>query len=382
MSARYEWDGDEASGKPVEVLVFMLLREKSRPRRGRPAAAAFPLLAEQDLLILQRRYQLEEWSLLLYENSYRLTGPVSWAMPHCPEMLRAKYEDSFAESRDGQLFEQIKAEMCDTFVSYLCASLPTSLLKKYSATELVGCLQILLQELRSILSEKELEDLLEEEPTSVAEELRKGSPLGWLAYLQSISPQTLCSRFDVSELVDTLQALCQTAFDRLVDELGPMQRWVSENSRLYVAPSPAPPPAPADATSEPPMTASGQAMQSTRLCDRRVQLCATASASRASATQAETWSAELHDAPWQAPPHSPAPAANDMLSTAPVGRPPPSRSGPAPVFNATLGPAPWEMNLGGAAPATAAPRMATGSRLATGGRPATQVSSAKALLSR
>ncbi|CAE7937915.1 unnamed protein product [Symbiodinium sp. KB8] len=52
------------------------------------------------------------------------------------------------------------------------------------------------------------------------------------------------------------------------------------------------------------------------------------------------------------------------------------------VFNATLGPAPWEMNLQGPAPATAAPRMATGSRLATGGRPATQVSAAKALLSR
>ena len=31
-----------------------------------------------------------------------------------------------------------------------------------------------LQELRSILSEKELEDLLEEEPTSVAEEPRLG----------------------------------------------------------------------------------------------------------------------------------------------------------------------------------------------------------------
>lgn len=319
---KYEWDGDEASGKPVE-------EEEEVPAPPPPRADGMDACFGEDIL-----------------------GPGETTLE--PSACGAP-----AHLDEGQLFEQIKAEMCDTFVSYLCASLPTSLLKKYSASELVGCLQILLQELRGILSEKDLEDLLEEEPTSVAEELRKGSPLGWLAYLQSISPQTLCSRFDVSELVDTLQALCQTAFDRLVDELGPMQRWVSEESRLYVAPTPAPPPAPADATSERPATAAGQASASRPL---------------ASTTQAETWSAELHDAPWQAPPRSPAPASNDM--------PPPSRSGPAPVFNATLGPAPWEMNLQGPAPATAAPRMATGSRLATGGRPATQVSAAKALLSR
>jgi len=326
---KYEWDGDEASGKPVEE------QEEVVPAPPPPRADGMDACFSDDIL-----------------------GPAEASLE--PSACGAP-----AHLDEGQLFEQIKVEMCDTFVSYLCASLPTSLLKKYSASELVGCLQILLQELRSILSEKELEDLLEEEPTSVAEELRKGSPLGWLAYLQSVSPQTLSSRFDVSELVDTLQALCQTAFDRLVDELGPMQRWVSANSRLYVAPTPAPPPAPADATAERPMTAAGQA-----------------SASRPSAPQAETYSAELHDAPWQAPPRSPVPASNDMLSTAPVGRPPPSRSGQAPVFNATLGPAPWEMANGGAAPATAAPRMATGSRLGTGGRPATQVSAAKALLSR
>eukprot|EP00435_Cladocopium_sp_Y103_P012667 s1657_g3.t1 len=140
-----------------------------------------------------------------------------------------------------ELFEQIKAETRDTFVSYLCASLPGALLKKYPAEQLVSCLQTLMQELRRCILQHGLEDVLEEEPTSVAEELRQGSRDGWLDYLQSMNPHALRQRFDLAELIDTFQALCQTCFDRLTDELGPISRWVHQDSLLYVSPTPAPP---------------------------------------------------------------------------------------------------------------------------------------------
>ena len=56
--------------------------------------------------ILQRRYQLEEWSPFLFENSYRFhkAGPVSWDRPHWPEMLRDQYEDDFAECHETRFF--------------------------------------------------------------------------------------------------------------------------------------------------------------------------------------------------------------------------------------------------------------------------------------
>jgi len=221
-----------------------------------------------------------------------------------------------------ELFEQIKAETRDTFVSYLCATLPSVLLKKYPSEQLVSCLQMLTQELRRFIMEHGLEDVLQEEPTSVAEELRQGAPDGWLEYLQSMSPYTLRQRFDLTELVDTFQALSQTCFDRLTDELGPMTRWVPEDSLLYVSPPPpAPPSLPAEAVQEErPTTSHGQS-------DTR-----------------------------PVPPGGQWP---ERLSTAPPARSPSSRQPDlqkpklperSPVFDATLGPAPWEVEGPGPGP--------------------------------
>lgn len=271
------------------------------------------------------------------ENFSHLAIP---AAPKAPEEVTS----SPMEMRKEDLFEQIKDETRETFVSYLCASLPSALLKKYPAEQLLACFQTLLQELRGFLARHALPDVKDEEPTGVAEELRQGSPEGWLDYLQSISSVALRQRFDLVELVDTFQALSQTCFDRLTDELGPLSLWVLEDSLLYVS-SPAPPPSwPAPVHEEPPASSS-----------------------------------TLPDSSEVPPP--PLPPERTRLSTAPASRPAASRTTPtvrAPVFDATLGPAPWEMETSGLGPAIPS----TG-RVSTGRgslRPGTQV--AGSLLSR
>ncbi|CAJ1431941.1 unnamed protein product [Effrenium voratum] len=230
------------------------------------------------------------------------------------------------------LFEQIKAEMRDTFVSYLCASLPGALLKRYAADQLLGCLQMLLQDLRRSLAAHSLEDVADEEPTSVAEELQHNSPDGWLDYLQSAPSYGLRQRFDVAELVDTFQALAQSCFDRLTDELGPMSRWVREGSLLHVSPTLAPPRVPTPPTPE--RTASPEAPS------RPLTGCQ--------------------------PPKVPPPPESSSTGRSRV-----------PVFDTTIGPAPWEIE--GPAPTPAAPttRMATGARLGS-----SRVMSSRPLLSR
>ncbi|CAE8588928.1 unnamed protein product, partial [Polarella glacialis] len=144
------------------------------------------------------------------------------------------------------LFDRLKTELKDTFVSYLCASMPSSLLKKYQPDELIGCLQVLLQELRRCIAEHGLEDVQEEEPTSLAEDLKQNSPMDWLQQLQSTSSWALRQKYEVTELIDTYQGLAQTCFERLTDELGPTSRWAAEGSLLHIpvavarAPSPSP----------------------------------------------------------------------------------------------------------------------------------------------
>lgn len=218
-----------------------------------------------------------------------------------------------------ELFQQIKAETRDTFVSYLCASLPSALLKKYPAEQLVGCLQTLMQELRRCVLQHGLEDVSEEEPTSVAEELRQGSRDGWLDYLQSMNPHALRQRFDLTELIDTFQALCQTCFDRLTDELGPMSRWVHQDSLLYVSP-PAPPSLPPGPKHEEPVNSHSREV---REIDMRESPTANPPAER------KEWP--------------------ERLSTAPASRSAAPRTDlpkAGPVFDATLGPALWEIQPG------------------------------------
>merc|ERR1719199_1153446 len=45
-------------------------------------------------------------------------------------------------------------------------------------------------------------------------------------------------KYDISELIDTLQNLSQTCVERLEENLGPIQSWVDESSPLrYVPPA-------------------------------------------------------------------------------------------------------------------------------------------------
>lgn len=253
----------------------------------------------------------------------------------------------------GSLFDKLKAQLKDTFVSYLCASMPESLLKKYQASELIGCLQFTLKELRRHLALHGLEDISEEEPTSIAEEFRQNNPSNWLDYLQAASPGVLRGKYDVPEVIDTLQALCQTCLERLDDAMGPLTMWAEESSPLrYVAPL------------EPPQPA------------RELETPTAASADEAPLHGSEpaggaAWDSSLGAAPWEAQPepiserHAPAGtlASSGMAATmmdfkqrtyadaAPAHlaatmhqfrSPAPAAT---PQFDSTLGPAIWDQEL-------------------------------------
>jgi hypothetical protein len=136
----------------------------------------------------------------------------------------------------GSLFDKLKMQLKETFVSYLCASMPASLLKKYRPGELVGCLQFLLTELRRCIAQHSLEDVGDEEPTTLAEDLRGKFPNEWVEYLQGGTPSVFCHQYDVPELLDTLQSLAQICLERLEDSLGPLQSWTDESSPLHYVP--------------------------------------------------------------------------------------------------------------------------------------------------
>jgi len=141
------------------------------------------------------------------------------------------------------LFEELKAQLKDTFVSYLAASMPESLLRQYRAQDLVASLQILLTELRQELQNHNLQDIISEAPTALSEELQQHFPTDWMPHLQTHSPAMLCEKYNNPELVDTLQSFCQVALERLEDNLGPVQVWASVSSALrYHDPTPLPRP--------------------------------------------------------------------------------------------------------------------------------------------
>mmetsp|Transcript_124975 Transcript_124975/g.314613 ORF Transcript_124975/g.314613 Transcript_124975/m.314613 type:complete len:775 (+) Transcript_124975:66-2390(+) len=289
---------------------------------------------------------------------------------------------------ESKLFEQLKAELKDTFISYLSASMPESLLRKYQPDDLISCLQFLLRELRKCLANHNLGDVDEEEPTSLAEELRESIPNGgWLEHLLSTSPWALRQRYDVPELIDTLQGLAGTCSDRLGDELGPISQWAPEDSPLRKMPD-----------LPPPMEETVQGNLGSTWGSRD---------SAASPVPASTgqWSAELAPAPWEAgvpaaaaavpPPTAGARPITGMASTGSrlaTGAPPPTRGGsvspapaarraspsptrapasstaaPPPVFSASLGPALWEQEAFGM-PATSGPATASKARTATTSR--------------
>lgn len=140
-----------------------------------------------------------------------------------------------AESK-APLFDRLKVQFRDTLVSYLCASMPASLLKQYPVEELISCLQLVLTELRNCIGQHGLEDVTEEDPTTVSEEMRQRSPQGWLSILQTTPAAMLTRNYDVSDLVDTLQILAQISFERLGDELGPITAWADATSPLRAEP--------------------------------------------------------------------------------------------------------------------------------------------------
>lgn len=261
------------------------------------------------------------------------------------------------------LFEKLKMELKETFVSFLCSAMPESLLRKYQPDELIQCLQTLLRELRKCMLEQELGDILDEEPTTLAEDLRSNFPNDWLPHLQDTSAWALRQKYDVSELVDTLQVLSQTCFEKLTDELGPLTLWVPNSSPLrYHTPPP-------------------EAVEAALLREeeeRRQSEVPPASPDASPA--AGPWNASLGAAPWEADVVAPAPSAhataragaNAPTWTAPAAAPAmtaemrlrtaaaaaPAAPAAPPVFNAGLGPALWEQ--GGshqaAAPGTTAGR--------------------------
>lgn len=292
---------------------------------------------------------------------------------------------------ESQLFEQLKAELKDTFVSYLSASMPESLLRKYQPDDLIGCLQMLLRELRKCLSNHDLGDVDEEEPTSLAEELRESMPNGgWLGHLQSTSPWALRQKYDVPELIDTLQGLAGTCSDRLGDELGPISQWAPEDSPLRKMPD-LPPPVEEPAQSNLGSTWDNEALGRSRTTPSPVP------------SSTGRWSAGLAPVPWEVevsaaaatvpPPTagarpitgmgatasrlagaplatrggsiSPSPAARVSRSPSPLPATAAAAAGAAPVFSSALGPALWEQEAFGM-PSTAAPATATKGRAATG----------------
>lgn len=165
------------------------------------------------------------------------------------EVLSSVYVSEVGENlgMSASIFDSLKSQLKETFVPYLCNSMPTSLLRQYNDRELVRCLQQLLRELRRCLTHHKLDDLSSEEHTSMAEELREQFPDDWLHHLQDASPSALCEKYNIVDLLDTLQSLGQLAVERLTENFGPITVWASPTSPLRCVP-PAQIPAPSDAT--------------------------------------------------------------------------------------------------------------------------------------
>lgn len=332
-----------------------------------------------------------------------LTDDLLAAGPSAPAVDPLAFFSASPQEAATRLFDKLKSQLKDTFVSFLCASMPESLLRQHDAKEVVQCLQFLLKELRRCAVAQEVEDVINEDPTSVSEALRAAHGQEWLTHLQSGSSWALCSKFDVPELVDTLQSLCQTCYERLTEAIGPISLWADESSPLrYIPPLlPEPPPPLPEADGDflearrsvaegggapwsPPSSHSSRlatappdrlSTASPELAPRFDSTLGPAAWERGPAAQPPPATAAVHGRPlWQPPPTShgatwqtPAQAPPGTSHGAP---PPPSHVAP-PKFDATLGPAPWDMPGGGfAVPGAAAPgRPAPGTAALAPGRP-------------
>lgn len=309
----YAWDGDDADeADPVE-----------RGDRGQdyeqPAA---PMLSPDGAAAFDLGGCLDDLEL----------DPVSSDFASLP---------AFIPQGDGVLFEKLKVQLKATYVSYLCASMPSTLLKQYAGGEIVGCLQFLLSELRKCLSQHSLEDVVDEEPTTLAEDLHARFPDDWLLHVLDPSALTLCgTKYDVPELIDTLQSLAQVCVDRLEENLGPIQSFVEASSPLrYIPPAePFTVPIPEAAEADDYMSAAdnyGDAPLSPGLAPTpwEQELAATV---------------PLHHAPM----HGMAATMGDFrhATASPAPRP---GTGKAPTFDGTLGPAIWEQELTSGFPVTA-----------------------------
>jgi hypothetical protein len=268
---------------------------------------------------------------------------------------------SLAPNGQRTLFDRLKLQLKDTYISYLCASMPSFLLKQYQAAELVGCLQFLLSELRKNLTDHSLEDIVDEEPTTLAEDLREKFPTDWIMHVLDPSALALVGgKYDIPELLDTLQSLSQTCVDRLEESLGPIQSWIDESSPLcYIAP------AEPITVETPPAAESPERMSF---------------AANSGGPSEGPWSAELAPAPWEKEAHGPVvplqhtrvhgmaatmadfrqplagmadfrqPTASMADFRQPTAAAVSSRA--PPTFDATLGPALWEQDTTNIFPVT------------------------------
>jgi len=260
--------------------------------------------------------------------------------PRDPALDPAACMGTYTPGDDRALFEKLKTQLKDTYISYLCASPPKVLLKQYQGGELVRCLQFLLTELRANLSQRGLEDVVDEEPTTLAEDLHERFPSDWLMHVLDPSALTILGgKYDVPELVDTLQSLSQVCIDRLEDNLGPIQSWVDESSPLrYVPPA------------EPVTVDTPPAAEDERMSP----------AANSGGANDGPWSSELAPALWEmhapavpahhAPMHGMAATMGDFRHR--TAAPAPRTA--APTFDATLGPALWEQESTPSFPVTAA----------------------------
>jgi hypothetical protein len=314
----YEWDGDEGAEEEVPEA-------EERDEKPLEGAAAFDL---------------------------------SSALAEDPNPPSSAFGGQILPGVGGSLFDKLKLQLKETFVSYLCASMPETLLKHYKPGEVVACLQFLLKELRRNITQHCFEDVGEEEPTSIAEGLREKFPSDWLTYLQDGTPAVFVQQYDVPELIDTLQSLSQTCLERLEDNLGPLQSWLEESSPLRYVP-------PAEPTIVEVETPKGEREDGFAMATTSVGM----------------FTAELAPAPWEEPAptvsvtsRTPAYGGGGLAATVSDFRhrvPSPSAvsSHPPPAFDSTLGPAIWEQSSAVSYPATSAgPNAPRYAQTAIGGR--------------
>jgi len=234
------------------------------------------------------------------------------------------------------LWGQLQLQLKETFVSYLCASMPESLLRQYDHLELIGCLQLMLKEMRSCCRSKGLQDVDDEEPTALAEELKRGhgheQAKDWISQLTGMGAASLRSKYDAAEVVDTLQSLSSTCFERL-EEFGPVVAWAPEGSPLCL---PRASPAKRSPSASPDVKRKGRSAS---------PMPGRSGRSKSPAPLTAAGNNAVHKTSPQPLSGRPPPSRPNLATTAPA-----PRGGAAPQFSNSLGPPSWEQE---AAPAAA-----------------------------